>query len=68
VRVLRHSNINSLIGACLEPSKVCIVVNYCAKGSLRDVLQSRHITMDKIFTTAFASDIVQVCLKIVCYF
>lgn len=60
VRLLRHQNIVSLIGACLEPNHICVVIGYCSKGSLRDVLQSRHITMDKIFATAFASDIVQV--------
>lgn len=60
VRILRHSNINPLIGACLEPNRVCVVNGYCNKGSLRDVLQSRHMTVDKIFTAAFATDIVQV--------
>ena len=65
VRLLRHSNINSLIGACVEPNKVCIVYGYCGKGSLRDVLQSRHITMDRIFATAFSSDIIHVsCWKL----
>ena len=57
---MRHLNVNSLIGACLEPTRVSIVNAYCNKGSLRDILQNRHVTMDKLFTTAFANDIAQV--------
>lgn len=34
LRDLRHDNINSFIGACVEPLRVLIVTDYCAKGSL----------------------------------
>ncbi len=57
---MRHPNVMSLIGACVEPNRTCVVIGYCGKGSLRDVLQSRHVTLDKIFTSAFANDIAQV--------
>lgn len=59
MRGLRHPNLASFIGACVEPTKVCVVTGYCSKGSLRDVLQNRHVNMDKMFTIAFANDIVQ---------
>lgn len=34
LRDLRHSNVNSFIGATIEPLKILIVTDYCAKGSL----------------------------------
>jgi len=34
LRDLRHDNINSFIGACVEPFRVLLVSDYCAKGSL----------------------------------
>ena len=60
VRALRHVNVMSLVGACVEPNRTCVIMGYCGKGSLRDILQSRHVTLDKIFTSSFAHDIVQV--------
>lgn len=34
LRELRHDNINSFIGACVEPTSLLLVTDYCAKGSL----------------------------------
>lgn len=34
LRELRHDNINSFIGACIEPTAILLVTDYCAKGSL----------------------------------
>lgn len=34
LRELRHDNINSFIGACVEPMSLLLVTDYCAKGSL----------------------------------
>jgi serine/threonine protein kinase len=59
-RALQHPNINPLLGACIEPSKICTLSLYCPKGSLRDILQSRHVILDKVFTISFAIDIAQV--------
>ncbi|KAK7003193.1 Receptor-type guanylate cyclase Gyc76C, partial [Biomphalaria glabrata] len=35
MRELRHTNINSFIGACLESSVLTLVTAYCVKGSLQ---------------------------------
>lgn len=32
---LTHQNINTFIGACVEPGNICILSQYCAKGSLQ---------------------------------
>lgn len=34
LRDLKHSNVNSFIGAVIEPLRILIVTDYCAKGSL----------------------------------
>lgn len=34
LRELRHDNLNSFIGAVVEPLRVLLLTDYCAKGSL----------------------------------
>lgn len=34
LRDLKHSNVNSFIGATIEPLRILLVMDYCAKGSL----------------------------------
>ncbi|XP_052805172.1 atrial natriuretic peptide receptor 1-like isoform X4 [Mya arenaria] len=57
IRQLNHRNINPLVGACVEPLKVCLLAVYCPKGSLQDVLENDNIKLDQIFKVAFATDI-----------
>ncbi|XP_037660627.1 guanylate cyclase 2G-like isoform X2 [Choloepus didactylus] len=54
---LRHENIVPFFGICTEPP-ICIVTQYCKKGSLKDVLRNSDIEMDWIFKLSFAYDIV----------
>jgi len=35
MKQLSHDNMSRLIGACIEPGRVCIVTPYCSRGSLR---------------------------------
>lgn len=34
LRDIRHDNVNSFIGAVLEPMRILVVTDYCSKGSL----------------------------------
>lgn len=34
LREIRHTNLNSFIGACVEPMRILLLTDYCAKGSL----------------------------------
>ena len=56
----KHSNIVALVGACIEPRHVCLVAQYCSKGTLEDVLLNESIRLDNIFKISFASDIASV--------
>ncbi len=58
--MLHHANINTIIGACVEPNNLYVLSPYCSKGSLSDVLENDNIKMDNIFKLSFASDIAQV--------
>ncbi len=62
MKLLNHQNVNTIIGACVEPNNVYILSPYCSKGSLSDVLENDNIKLDGIFKLAFASDIAQVSL------
>ncbi|XP_071941268.1 atrial natriuretic peptide receptor 1-like [Antedon mediterranea] len=57
VRELNHMNVNQLVGACIESPNICILSNYCSRGSLQDVLMNDHIKLDNLFKLSFASDI-----------
>ena len=32
---INHQNVNSFIGACIDPGNICILTQYCNKGSLQ---------------------------------
>ncbi|ERE78298.1 guanylate cyclase 2G-like protein [Cricetulus griseus] len=55
---LKHENIVPFFGVCTEPPNICIVTQYCKKGSLKDVLRNSDHEMDWIFKLSFAYDIV----------
>lgn len=35
IRDLRHDNICAFIGACTDPPHICILTEYCTRGSLK---------------------------------
>nr|XP_006814972.1 PREDICTED: atrial natriuretic peptide receptor 1-like [Saccoglossus kowalevskii] len=56
-RDIRHDNLNQFIGVCIDLPNICIVEQYCQKGSLQDVLENDEITLDWLFKMSFANDI-----------
>ncbi|EDO27372.1 predicted protein, partial [Nematostella vectensis] len=54
---LRHVNVNPCVGVCVEPLTVCIVNEFCAKGSLQDILLDDNLKLDWTFKMSFAMDI-----------
>lgn len=57
---LRHENINPLIGCLAEPPRAAIVSEWCARGSLQDVLQQDDIKLDWSFRLSLLTDLVRV--------
>lgn len=40
LRDMRHDNLNAFIGACTESPNICIITEYCTRGSLKVGLTS----------------------------
>uniref|UniRef100_A0AAZ3NM93 Guanylate cyclase n=1 Tax=Oncorhynchus tshawytscha TaxID=74940 RepID=A0AAZ3NM93_ONCTS len=57
-REMKHENLVQFFGVCIDPPKVCMVMQYCKKGSLKDVLKCTDIELDWMFKLSFAYDIV----------
>ncbi|XP_059156487.1 receptor-type guanylate cyclase Gyc76C-like [Physella acuta] len=64
MREMRHPNINSFIGACLESSVLTLVTAYCVKGSLQDVLENDDIRLDAMFIASLIKDLIQAMMYI----
>lgn len=60
LRDLRHDNINSFIGACVEPMRIMLVTDYCAKGSLYDIIENEDIKLDDLFIASLINDLIKV--------
>lgn len=47
-------------GLCQDPDNICILVEYCAKGSLTDLLDVESLTLDWPFKFSLLNDIADV--------
>ncbi|KAF9917588.1 hypothetical protein FBU30_000676, partial [Linnemannia zychae] len=57
VMELRHPKLVELVGVCLQPPDICIVYEYCAKGTLAEVLANPDLKFNWLFKLSFMSDI-----------
>jgi Protein tyrosine and serine/threonine kinase len=60
MREVRHENLSQFVGACVDTNNICILTNYCARGSLEDVLYNPDLCLDPIFISSLVSDILKV--------
>ncbi|XP_066155671.1 receptor-type guanylate cyclase Gyc76C-like isoform X2 [Euwallacea fornicatus] len=59
LRDLKHDNVNSFIGACVLPTSLLLVTDYCAKGSLYDIIENEDIKLDKMFVASLVHDLIK---------
>ncbi|XP_058494779.1 atrial natriuretic peptide receptor 2-like isoform X1 [Solea solea] len=57
VRQLDHPNLCKFIGGSIEVPYVCIITEYCPKGSLSDVLLNDDVPINWGFRLSFATDV-----------
>lgn len=58
MKELKHDNINPFIGAYIEPNSIYIVTEYCAKGSLQDILENDDVKLDAMFIASLIFDLI----------
>ncbi|KAM7281945.1 guanylate cyclase 32E [Ixodes scapularis] len=59
LRDLRHDNLATFIGACVDPPNVCIITEYCTRGSLTDILENEDVKLDAMFVASLVGDLVR---------
>ncbi|XP_021375586.1 atrial natriuretic peptide receptor 1-like isoform X2 [Mizuhopecten yessoensis] len=59
IKDLQNDHIVRFIGACIDPPNMCILTEYCQKGSLQDVLENEQIKLDWMFRYSLMQDILR---------
>ncbi|XP_051862109.1 speract receptor isoform X1 [Drosophila albomicans] len=59
LRDARHDNVCAFIGACTEPPNICIISEYCTRGSLKDILENEDVKLDNMFIASMVADIIR---------
>ncbi|KAK5851163.1 hypothetical protein PBY51_001979 [Eleginops maclovinus] len=57
MKEMKHENLVQFFGVCIVSPNVCLVIQYCRKGSLKDLMKS-DVDLDTMFKLSFAYDIV----------
>lgn len=56
---LQHEHIARFLGACLEPGYSFLLIEYCPRGSLQDILEEKEMDLDWDFRFSLIFDIVK---------
>ncbi|KAF3706906.1 Atrial natriuretic peptide receptor 1 [Channa argus] len=59
MRDVQNEHLTRFIGACIDPPNMCIITEYCPRGSLQDLMESDSITLDWMFRYSLVNDIVK---------
>ncbi|XP_028280834.1 atrial natriuretic peptide receptor 1-like [Parambassis ranga] len=59
LRDVQNEHLTRFIGACIDPPNICIITEYCPRGSLQDILENDSITLDWMFKYSLINDIVK---------
>nr|XP_039269427.1 atrial natriuretic peptide receptor 1-like isoform X1 [Styela clava] len=59
MRDITHDHLTRFEGACVDPPRICVLTEYCPKGSLRDILLNDEIQLDWMFRYSLMNDVVK---------
>ncbi|XP_067655026.1 atrial natriuretic peptide receptor 2-like isoform X2 [Haliotis asinina] len=54
---LKNQNVCAFVGACVDPGRILLLWEYCAKGSLQDIIWNTNIKLDQLFKFALCQDV-----------
>jgi len=57
IREVHHPNLTRFFGACVEASNICILTEYCSRGSLQEIILNEEIKLDNVFIHSFILEI-----------
>lgn len=60
MRELRHENITAFLGFFVAPGVSALVLEYCARGSLEDLLRNEALRLDWTFKASLLLDLIRV--------
>ncbi|OQV13086.1 Atrial natriuretic peptide receptor 1, partial [Hypsibius exemplaris] len=58
LNTINHENVNRIVGLCPEINHEAIIMEYCAKGGLVDILEKEDMELDWGFKSSLISDLV----------
>uniref|UniRef100_A0A8P4GH06 Guanylate cyclase n=1 Tax=Dicentrarchus labrax TaxID=13489 RepID=A0A8P4GH06_DICLA len=59
MRDVQNEHLTRFIGSCIDPPNMCVITEYCPRGSLQDLMESDSITLDWMFRYSLITDIVK---------
>ncbi|XP_056141671.1 atrial natriuretic peptide receptor 1-like [Lampris incognitus] len=59
MRDVQNDHLTRFIGCCIDVPNICIITEYCPRGSLQDILENDSITLDWMFRYSLINDIVK---------
>ncbi|XP_069507332.1 atrial natriuretic peptide receptor 1 [Ambystoma mexicanum] len=59
MRDVQNEHLTRFVGACTDPPNICILTEYCPRGSLQDILENESITLDWMFRYSLINDIIK---------
>ncbi|KAK1154732.1 atrial natriuretic peptide receptor 1-like [Acipenser oxyrinchus oxyrinchus] len=59
MRDVQNEHLTRFIGACIDPPNICIITEYCPRGSLQDIMENESINLDWMFRYSLINDIVK---------
>ncbi|XP_070607616.1 retinal guanylyl cyclase 2-like [Erythrolamprus reginae] len=59
MRELRHENVNPFLGLLFDTGLSAVVMDFCSRGSLQDLLQNMDIKLDWMFKSSLLVDLIK---------